>query len=121
MFRFALLITGLVTAVAVAAPTVGAGETATRLAGVTGPGFTITLKKGTARVRSLRAGSYTITVRDKSSAHNFRLKGPGLNRQITGLAFRGTKTVTVRLRRGTYTYQCDPHIAQGMKGTFRVT
>jgi plastocyanin len=29
--------------------------------------------------------------------------------------------VTVTLQKGTYTYQCDPHASQGMKGTFEVT
>ncbi len=121
MSRIALLITALMAAAAIAAPSVGAGEAATKLVGVTGPGFTISLKKSGAKVRTLRAGRYTITVTDKARTHNFRLKGPGLNRQITGLAFRGPKTITVMLRRGTYTYQCDPHVLMGMKGTFRVT
>lgn len=121
MSRIAVLITGVVAAVAVAAPSVGAGTTATKLTGVTGPGFTISLKKGAAKVKMLKAGKYTITVNDKSTMHNFRLKGPGLNRQITGLAQKGSKTVTVSLKKGIYTYQCDPHVAQGMKGTFRVT
>ena len=30
-------------------------------------------------------------------------------------------SVTVTLEPGTYTYQCDPHAATGMKGTFEVT
>lgn len=121
MSRIALLITGLVVAIAVAAPSVGAGPAATKLTGVTGPGFTISLKKAGVKVKMLRAGSYTIAVGDKSKMHNFRLKGPGLNKQITALAFKGSKTVTVTLKKGIYTYQCDPHVAQGMKGTFRVT
>ncbi len=122
MFRIALLITGLVAAMAVTASSVSAGPTATRLTGVTGPGFTITLKKGGVKARTLKAGRYTITVTDKSKEHNFRLKGPGMNRQITGLAFKGSKTVTVTLKKGkTYTYVCDPHVGQGMKGSFRVT
>jgi hypothetical protein len=119
MTRITLLATGLVAALAFAAPT--GAMAPTKLKGVTGPGFTISLKKGTARVNTLKAGKYTITVQDKSNIHNFRLKGPGLNKQITTLAFKGTKTVTVTLKRGKYTYQCDPHVLQGMKGTFRVT
>ena len=123
MSRIALLIAGLVTAVALAAaPSFGGGNMApTKLVGVTGPGFVITLKKNGRKVKTLTRGKYTVTVSDKSGAHNFRLKGPGLNRQITGLGFRGTKTVVVTLRKGTYTYVCDPHIGQGMKGSFRVT
>jgi plastocyanin len=33
----------------------------------------------------------------------------------------GATAVTVTLKKGTYTYQCDPHAASGMKGTFEVT
>ena len=121
MTRITLLAAGLVAALALAAPT--GAMTPTKLKGVTGPGFTISLKKGTAtvRVKTLKAGKYTITVQDKSNIHNFRLKGPGLNKQITTLAFKGTKTVTVTLKKGKYTYQCDPHVLQGMKATFNVT
>jgi plastocyanin len=120
MSRIPYLIAGLATLVAIAAPT-SAGMGVTKLRGTTGPGFTITLKKGTAAVRSVKPGKYAITVNDKSKMHNFRIKGPGLNKQITSVTFKGTKTVTVTLRKGKYTYQCDPHVAQGMKRTFRVT
>jgi hypothetical protein len=102
-------------------PTAFAVLNATRLTGTTGPGLTITLKKAGKKVTSLTPGSYTITVSDKSTNHNFVLTGPGVrNRVITGLAYTGSKTVTLRLRRGTYTYYCTPHRAIGMKGTFRV-
>jgi hypothetical protein len=50
------------------------------LTGTDGPGFTITLKKGTAKVTKLKAGAYVIKVSDKSNIHNFRLKGPGVNK-----------------------------------------
>ena len=33
----------------------------------------------------------------------------------------GTKTWTVKLKKGKYTYQCDIHAASGMKGSFKVT
>jgi plastocyanin len=53
--------------------------------------------------------------------HNFHLKGPGVNKQITSVAFVGTKTVTVKLTKGKYTYVCDPHATiPSMKGTFTV-
>ena len=120
MSRIPYLIAGLATLVAIAAPT-SAGMGVTKLKGTTGPGFTITLKKGTATVKTVKAGKYAITVNDKSKMHNFRIKGPGLNKQITSIAFKGTKTVTVTLKKGKYTYQCDPHVLQGMKHTFRVT
>ena len=91
-----------------------------KLTGTVGPGFTISLKQGLKPVRTLKAGSYTFVVSDKSSLHNFRLKGPGLNKQITTVPFVGTKTVTVKLKKGTYTYDCDPHFAQ-MHHSFKVT
>ena len=118
MSRIAPLIAGLVAMLALAAPSGAMGPT--KLVGTTGPGFTITLKKAGVKVKTLKPGKYAITVSDKSTAHNFRLKGPGLNKMVTGLAFKGSKTVTVTLKRGLYTYQCDPHASQGMKGTFRV-
>jgi Copper binding proteins, plastocyanin/azurin family len=102
-------------------PTAFSIVSATKLSGTTGPGFTITLKKAGKKVTRLRPGSYTITVADKSSAHNFVLTGPGVrNLQVTTLAGTGTRSKTVTLRRGTYTYYCTPHRSHGMKGTFTV-
>ena len=46
--------------------------------------------------------------------------GPGLNKK-TGVSFKGEQTWTIKLKPGTYTYQCDPHAASGMKGHFKVT
>ena len=120
MSRIPYLIAGLVGALVIVAPT-SAEMSATKLKGTTGPGFRITLKKAGVKVKTLKAGRYSITVKDRSNIHNFRLKGPGLNKQITSLAFKGTKTVTVTLKTGKYIYQCDPHVALGMKHTFRVT
>ena len=119
MSRIALVVAGLVAALALAAP-IGATSSVTKLTGTVGPGFTITLKKGTAKVKTLKAGSYKITVNDKSNIHDFHLKGPGVNKIITTTPFKGTKTVTVKLKKGTYKYICDPH-ASLMTGTFKVT
>ena len=102
----------------VAAASAFAAPSATRLTATVGPGFTITLKKGTTKVTRLKAGTYTITVRDRSGDHNFHLKGPGVNK-LTSVDWTGTKTWTVRLRAGRYTFLCDPH-PESMKGTFRV-
>ena len=71
-------------------------------------------------MKTLKAGAYSITVADRSSIHNFRLKGPGVNREITAVGFMGTKTVVVRLKKGKYAFVCDPH-ASIMKGSFTVT
>ena len=119
MSRIALLITGLVAAVAFAAPSAGVGMAPTKLTGVVGPGYTITLKKRGVKVRTLKAGRYTITVSDKSVEHNFRLKGRGVNKKTT-VAAVGNKTWTLTLKKGTYKYICDPHKTQ-MKGSFTVT
>lgn len=88
------------------------------LAANVGPGFTIALLRAARRVVTLRAGAYVIRVRDRSTAHNFHLIGPGVNKK-TAVAFNGTTTWRVTLRRGTYRYICDPHATQ-MRGTFRV-
>lgn len=89
------------------------------LEGTTGPGFTITLKENGKRVTSLPAGTYRFRITDKSGMHDFALRGPGIDRKLTGVGFVGTKTVTVRLKKGTYTFFCTPH-PDSMRGTFRV-
>ena len=109
-----------VASLGLAAPSL-ASAAATPLAGTVGPGFTIALTKAGKKVSSLKAGSYMITVNDKASIHNFHLIGPGVNKQITTVPAVGKKSVTVTLKKGTYTYQCDPHASRGMKGTFKVT
>lgn len=121
MSRIWLTLVALAAAVALVIPTTGstAGEATPLLTGTVGPGFTITLKRGASQVRSLRAGTYRIRVSDRSNIHDFRLKG-STRKTITGVAFVGTRTVTVTLRRGTVTYYCSPH-ATTMKKSFRVT
>jgi hypothetical protein len=90
-----------------------------KLTGTTGPGFTITLKKGTTKVTRLKAGAYTIVVADKSTAHNFHLIGAGVNKKTT-VGFVGKKTWTVTLQKGKiYRFVCDPHVSLGMKGSFK--
>ena len=90
-----------------------------KLTGTSGPGFTITLKKGTTKVTRLKAGTYSITVSDRSTEHNFHLIGAGVNKKTT-LGFVGKKTWTVTLQKGkTYRFLCDPHASLGMKGSFR--
>ena len=89
------------------------------LTGTVGPGFTITLKKGTAKVTKLKAGAYVIKVSDKSNIHNFHLKGPGVNKS-TSVGGTGSSTWTLTLKKGKYTFVCDPH-ATLMKSTFVVS
>lgn len=91
-----------------------------RLVATVGPGATISVRTAAgAPVRTLRAGVYTIVVRDRSDDHNFRLRGPRVNR-ATGVAATGTTTWRgVRLVRGTYAFLCEPH-ADDMRGAVRV-
>jgi plastocyanin len=74
---------------------------------------------GTAMVssRSVKAGSYRITVRDRSRRHNFRLAGRRLNR-ATGAVFTGSVTWRVRLASGLYRYGSD---ARRLPGRLRVS
>jgi plastocyanin len=90
------------------------------LVGETGPGYTIEVNLNGKDVKTLKAGTYRIKIEDKSAIHNFHLMGKGVNKSTT-VSFTGEKTWTVKLAPGTYTYQCDIHATQGMKGTFRVT
>lgn len=83
-----------------------------KLAGTVGPGFTISMKKPT------KAGKYTLVVNDKSNIHNFRLKGPGVN-VATSVPATGTKTFKITLKKGKYTFLCDPH-PTSMIGRFTI-
>jgi len=88
------------------------------LVGQDGPGFTITLKKSGTKVTKLKPGVYTLRVLDKSSIHNFHISGPGVNK-TTSVAKVYTVTWTVTLKKGTYTFVCDPH-KEIMRGSFKV-
>jgi len=83
-----------------------------KITGTVGPGFTISMKKPT------KAGKYTLVVSDKSSIHNFHLKGPGVNVKTTVPA-TGSKTFKLTLKKGKYTFLCDPHPTT-MKGSFTI-
>jgi len=78
----------------------------------------ISLTKGGKKVTTLKAGTYVIVVHDKAADHNFHLSGPGVNK-TTSVGGKGTFTWKLKLRKGTYTYVCDPH-ASFMKGSFTV-
>jgi len=97
------------------------GSASGTLKGETGPGFTIEVSQDGKDAETVKAGTYTLEVEDKSAMHNFHLIGPGVDQEVTDVPFVGEKSVTVTLQKGTYTYQCDPHAASGMKGTFTVT
>ena len=77
-----------------------------------GPGFTIKMV-----TKPTKAGAIKLVIADKSNVHNFHLTGPGVNVKTT-VAFVGTKTFNVTLKKGTYKFICDPH--PFMKGSFTV-
>jgi plastocyanin len=79
----------------------------------------ITLTQGGKKVTALKAGAYTIVVKDLSSAHDFVLTGPGV-KKATSVSGKGTVTWKVTLKKGTYAYVCTPH-KSFMKGSFTVS
>jgi hypothetical protein len=97
----------------------GASAATPKLVATVGPGYTIKLRTSAgAPARGVKAGVYTITVRDRSDEHNFHLRGAGVNK-ATSVGWVGTKTWRVRIVRGkTYRFVCDPH-ASMMRGSFR--
>ena len=106
-------------ALAAAAVTAGSAVAATpKLTASVSDPLNISLEVGSKKVTSLKAGRYTIVVKDIAKTHDFHLKGPGVDKK-TGVSFVGTKTWTVTLKAGKYTYVCDPH-ATVMKGSFTV-
>lgn len=112
-----LLGTAALAAAAIGPATAGA---ATTLTGTVGPGFTIALKgPHGAKVTSLKAGSYRIVVNDQSAIHDFHLTGPGVDK-ATAVPFKGKSTWNVTVKKGTYTYVCDPHKSM-MHGSFSVS
>jgi hypothetical protein len=106
----------LIATLVAVAPVSAAPKTAN---GTVGPGFTISLKLGGKKVTRLKPTTYVFKVTDKSAMHDFHLTGPGINKVVTGIGFTGTKKVTIKLRKGTYRYRCDPH-SDVMHGSFRV-
>lgn len=91
---------------------------ATKLIGTVGPGFSISLTDSKGKpVQTLKAGRYAITVRDRSTSHNFRLVEA---REATTVRFVGTVKWNVTLKKGTLTFFCDPHRGS-MRGSVRVT
>ena len=94
-----------------------------KLTGTVGPGFTITLKKGSKKVTKLKAGKYTFVVHDKSTIHNFTVeqeKGGKFEKHLTATQFVGTKSVTVTLKRGKWKFYCSNHEST-VFGFFTVT
>ena len=92
----------------------------TRLVLTSGPGFTITLRTAAGKsVKTLKRGTYSVTVRDRSTMHNAHVVAPGFNRKTT-VPFVGNKRWKVKLAKvGTLRFLCDPH-ASSMRGSARI-
>ena len=124
--KYTAILAGCVTAALVAAGAAFSQGTSTpTLKGVVGPGFTISLKKGGKKVKTLKAGKYKIVVSDKGSIHNFTLERekpskPKMEKLITATGFTGTKTVIWTLKPGSWRAYCSLHEAQ-MQQNFKVT
>jgi hypothetical protein len=84
-----------------------------KLLGTVGPGKKISLD-----AKNVSAGTFAVTVRDRTRTDNFHLIGPGVNRK-TGVPFRGTLTWKVKLVKGVYRYRSDRH--PGRHGKLLVT
>jgi plastocyanin len=83
--------------------------------------FKISLKGSNGKnVKTLKSGFYKLKVTDGSDIHNFQIEGPGLDKRITSVNFKGTKTVRVHFRKGKYKFYCQPH-ESSMFGFFKVT
>ena len=85
-----------------------------RLRGTVGPGYTITISRN-----RVPAGRYRVVVTDSSSAHNWRIRGTGVN-EHTSVSATGRWGWRVRLRAGAYSILCDPHPST-MRTTLHVT
>ena len=120
-----------VLAICLAAALVVAGAAFSRssatptLKGVVGPGFTISLKKGGRKVKTLKAGKYKFVIADKSTFHNFTVERehpskPKLEKHITSTSATTTKTVIWTLKPGSWRAYCSVHEAQ-MHQDFKVT
>jgi plastocyanin len=114
MKRIALLL--LAPGLAAAVFLVPAQASTPKLTGTVGPGYTITLKQGTAKVKTLKAGKYVFVITDKAAIHNFTIErekgGPKIEKTLTGTSFQGKKTVTVTLKTGSWKYYCSIHESQ---------
>jgi hypothetical protein len=92
------------------------------LVGVVGhnDAFSISLSDEAGKpIANLAAGTYTVTIKDESSIHDFHLRGAGLDK-ATGIGGTGTSTFSLTFKPGRYTFLCDPH-ASSMHGAFTVT
>lgn len=83
---------------------------------VTEKNFRIVLKK-----HSFAKGKVTFVIHNKSNTlHQFKIKGPGVSKEINTINAGATKKLTVTLRKGTYAITCPIHLSLGMKTSIKV-
>ena len=83
----------------------------------TNDAFVISLRDASGNlVTQLDPGTYDIAVSDRSEAHNYHLKGPGVD-QTTPIGDKQEATWTVTFTDGRYSFVCDAH-AGLMRGYF---
>jgi hypothetical protein len=70
-------------------------------------------------ISNLAAGTYSMSIKDESSIHDFHLTGAGVDR-TTGVGSTGTTSFSVTFKPGKYSFVCDPH-ASSMHGEFTVS
>ena len=93
---------------------------AKRLTLTVGPTASIVLANAAGkRVTTVKAGTYTVVVRDRSKLHNAHLVGKGVNRK-SGLAATATLTWKVKLSVGPLRFFSD-RSPKTVKGSARVT
>src|SRR5947209_15531085 len=83
----------------------------TALVGVVGhnDSFDISLTDPSSQaISNLQAGTYSLTIKDESSLHNFHLTGDGVDK-TTSSGSTSTSTFSVTFKPGTYTCVCAPH------------
>jgi hypothetical protein len=91
-----------------------------KLLATVGPKNTISLKSASgATLKSVKAGTYSITVRDRSKLHNFHFVGKRVNRK-SGLAGTGTLTWKLKLSAGVLRFYSD-RSPKTVKGSIKVT
>lgn len=109
-----------VVAAALALVSIGSAGAVKTVQGTVGPGFTISLSANGKKVTRLkRHRPYRFVIDDRSSSHDFHLRGPRLNRVLSSVGFVGKKSYTLTLKKGSYRFFCVPH-ASFMHGAFTV-
>jgi plastocyanin len=92
----------------------------TRIVLTAGPAEVISFRTAAGKaVKTMKRGTYTMTIRDRGRDHNAHIVAPGFNKRTT-LIFRGTQAWKVALRRaGTLRFLCDEHPAT-MRGSAKI-